>query len=69
MPNLSPVGARTKYTLYDHKLCTGAESAEHLEELKKRIQRIGYRVVTSRGDFIKQTDLNPEERKSSHVSV
>ncbi|MFR1518783.1 MAG: [FeFe] hydrogenase H-cluster radical SAM maturase HydE [Clostridia bacterium] len=52
MPNLSPPDARSKYTLYDKKLCTGLEAAEQLEQLKEQLEKIGYRVVISRGDFI-----------------
>lgn len=52
MPNLSPMNVRRKYELYDNKLATGEESAQSLEELKARVQSIGYRVVISRGDFI-----------------
>ena len=51
MPNLSPVGVRKKYLLYDNKICTGEESAEGLERLKKRIEKIGYDLVSERGDF------------------
>lgn len=53
MPNLSPIGVRNKYELYNNKLNTGAESAEKLEELKKRIEKIGYEIVCSRGDIVK----------------
>ncbi len=51
MPNLSPVNAREKYTLYNNKICTGYEAAEYRAELEKRMESIGCRVVTSRGDF------------------
>lgn len=51
MPNLSPVEVRCKYKLYDNKLCTGDETAEQLEKLKKRIAKIGYEIVTDRGDY------------------
>lgn len=51
MPNLSPVNVREKYTLYDNKLCTGKESAEGLNSLKKCINEIGYNIVCARGDF------------------
>ncbi len=51
MPNLSPPEAKRKYLLYDNKLSTGAEAAEHLEELRRRMAAIGYRVVEDRGDF------------------
>lgn len=50
MPNLSPLDAREKYTLYDNKLSIGAESVEGLEALKKSMRDIGYEVVTARGD-------------------
>ena len=50
MPNLSPVGVRKKYELYNGKICTGEESAECRECLARRMESIGYRVVVSRGD-------------------
>ncbi len=50
MPNLSPVSVRRKYALYDHKICTGDESAQCRHCLEARIARIGYRVVVDRGD-------------------
>lgn len=50
MPNLSPAESRKKYQLYDNKICMDAEAAEGLEELKKRIEKIGYEVVVDRGD-------------------
>ena len=53
MPNLSPVGVRKKYELYDNKICTGEESAQCRECLARRMESIGYRVVTSRGDIIR----------------
>lgn len=53
MPNLSPASVRKKYMLYDNKLSDGAEAAESLETLKKRIASIGYTVVTARGDIHK----------------
>ncbi len=52
MPNLSPTDVRDKYMLYNNKLSTGAESAQKLDELKKRIDGIGYEIVCNRGDFI-----------------
>ena len=45
MPNLSPANVRGKYLLYDGKLATGAESAENLLDLKRRMEKIGYVVV------------------------
>lgn len=50
MPNLSPVGVRYLYTLYDNKICTGEEAAQCIECLKKRVQSEGYEIVVSRGD-------------------
>lgn len=50
MPNLSPVSVRKDYQLYDNKVSDGAESAQCVEELKKRMLAIGYEVVTDRGD-------------------
>lgn len=52
MPNLSPENVREKYTLYNNKLYTGAESAKALSDLSSRMESIGYRVVTHRGDHI-----------------
>ncbi|MBQ7155231.1 MAG: [Synergistaceae bacterium] len=51
MPNLSPVGVRKKYELYDNKICTGEESAQCRECLSNRMRQIGYEVVTCRGDM------------------
>ena len=50
MPNLSPMDNRAKYELYNNKLCTKAESAQALDELKERISSIGYKIVSDRGD-------------------
>lgn len=54
MPNLSPVGVRKKYALYDNKICTGEESAQCRDCLNRRMRTIGYEVVTSRGDIIRE---------------
>ncbi len=51
MPNLSPPNVREKYMLYNNKLSSGAEAAESLNLLKKSVNKIGYEIVTSRGDF------------------
>lgn len=50
MPNLSPVSVRKKYELYDNKICTGDEAAECKLCLTKRIDSVGYKIVTHRGD-------------------
>lgn len=51
MPNLSPVSVRKKYLLYNNKICTGEEAAEGIRELKARMEKIGCRIVTDRGDY------------------
>lgn len=53
MPNLSPTAVRRKYMLYDNKLSDGAESAQALDSLRKRMESIGCTVVVARGDIIK----------------
>ncbi len=50
MPNLSPYDNRKKYELYDNKLFGSAESAQAIEDLKKRMTAIGYEIVVDRGD-------------------
>ena len=52
MPNLSPVSERKKYALYDNKICTGDESAQCRSCLNRRMESIGYSIVTARGDII-----------------
>ncbi len=51
MPNLSPVMHRKDYALYDNKICTGEEAAECRFCLSRRIESIGYEIVTDRGDY------------------
>ena len=50
MPNLSPVKNRKQYELYDNKICTGEETAECRGCLSRRVQSVGYEIVTDRGD-------------------
>ncbi|MBQ4067454.1 MAG: [Clostridia bacterium] len=50
MPNLSPEDAKAKYTLYNNKLTSGAESAEALDMLRKKMSAIGAEIVCARGD-------------------
>lgn len=54
MPNLSPLAVRKKYMLYDGKIATGEEAAEGLDNLKNRMQNIGYEITVDRGDFAKK---------------
>ena len=51
MPNLSPVEHRKDYAIYDNKICTGDEAAECIKCLSGRLELIGYRIVTDRGDY------------------
>lgn len=51
MPNLSPLDTRAKYSLYNNKLSSGAESAQGKAILEDKINSIGYRIVTDRGDY------------------
>lgn len=51
MPNLSPMNVRKKYLLYNNKISTGTESAEGVELLKKSIDKIGYILTGTRGDY------------------
>lgn len=51
MPNLTPSNEREKYTLYNNKARTGAESAEGLEMLKRQMSLAGYEIVEDRGDY------------------
>ncbi|MGE4274311.1 MAG: [FeFe] hydrogenase H-cluster radical SAM maturase HydE [Desulfitobacterium sp.] len=50
MPNLSPVGVREKYELYEGKICTGDESAHCRVCIEKRISGAGFEVNMGRGD-------------------
>lgn len=52
MPNLSPENVRKNYLLYDNKLCTGNEAAESRNNLEKKLKKIGYKIVVSRGDSL-----------------
>lgn len=53
MPNLSPEAVRSKYTLYNNKISTGAESAQQKNGLAGKMEKIGYRIVTAKGDVKK----------------
>lgn len=50
MPNLSPVGVRKLYSLYENKICTGEEAAACRHCLEKRVESAGYNIVTDIGD-------------------
>lgn len=52
--NLSPPDVRENCRLYNDKICTGEEGAESIDKLKEKMSRIGYRIVTDRGDYEKE---------------
>ena len=52
MTHLSPKSVKGDSHLYDDKICTGEESAQCRDCLEKRINAIGYRTVTARGDSL-----------------
>jgi len=52
MPNLSPIGVREQYALYDNKICTGEEAAECRCCLENRIRTAGFEPDLSRGDHV-----------------
>ena len=51
MPNLSPASVRGKYLLYNGKVCTNEEAAQCIICMKNRTNKIGYEIVTDRGDY------------------
>ena len=51
MPNLSPADVRDKYSIYNNKLSTGAESVECMNLLERELSSIGYHIDYSRGDY------------------
>ena len=53
MPNLSPVGVRKLYELYDNKICTGEESAQCRSCLELRMRAIGCVLAVDKGDIRK----------------
>lgn len=57
MPNLSPLEQRKNYELYDHKKCTGGESAEGIKQLQEQMNKIGYKVVFQRGDYKEEENV------------
>lgn len=62
MPNLSPQSVRKHYSLYDNKLSDGAEAAQSLLALEKRLNSVDCRISLHRGDHI-------EFGKEAHTHV
>ena len=54
MPNISPPEERKKYSIYNNKKSTGAESAQQMQLLEKRLNAIGYHINYARGDYRQQ---------------
>jgi len=50
MPNLTPPAERAKYALYDGRGTLGADAADGLEILKRRMAAIGYTLASDRGE-------------------
>ncbi|MDL2228352.1 [FeFe] hydrogenase H-cluster radical SAM maturase HydE [Bacteroidales bacterium OttesenSCG-928-K03] len=50
MPNLSPTQVREKYMIYDNKVGTEDDALTSLENIKRKIESTGNKVVVSRGD-------------------
>lgn len=53
MPNLSPVSVRKLYSLYENKICTGEEAAQCRGCLERRVESVGYKIVTDIGNVRK----------------
>lgn len=51
MPNLSPAGVRSLYSIYDNKKSAGNEAAESLQIMKEQLMRVGFVPDMSRGDW------------------
>lgn len=51
MPNISPYEARKRYMLYDKKVDASSDSLKSRLVLQEKIEAIGYKVVTDRGDY------------------
>ncbi|MDR0647922.1 MAG: [FeFe] hydrogenase H-cluster radical SAM maturase HydE [Synergistaceae bacterium] len=56
MPNLSPVGVRKLYELYQDKICTGEEAAECRYCLDRRVTSAGYAIAVHRGDVKRERE-------------
>jgi len=52
MPNLSPTETRKKYLLYDNKISTNDDPRYARDLIDQKMQKIGYEIVTARGDYI-----------------
>jgi len=60
MPNLSPTEYRTKYELYENKICTGDEATHCRRCIEKRINSAGFRADMGRGDHVSHLKDTPQ---------
>jgi len=67
MPNLSPKRYRKKYQIYDNKICTEEEAAESLSILKKKVETIGYSIVSDIGHAKKKVLENDLAIKGNEI--
>lgn len=51
MPNITPMGEREKYLLYDNKKISDEEDGDNLSSIMERFRRAGYKGSLERGDF------------------
>ena len=51
MPNMTPLYYREKYSIYNKKKSNGCESAQQLDLLATKLEKIGYYIDFSRGDY------------------
>ena len=51
MPNVTPLSCRKKYSIYNNKKYDGGESAQGLPALSSELEKIGYCIDFSRGDY------------------
>lgn len=51
MPNFTPLHCRAKYSIYNNKKSNGSESAQQLDLLAAKLDKIGYHVDFARGDY------------------
>lgn len=58
MPNLSPKENRDKYLLYENKICIGEDLAMCRGCIDRRVESVGYKIVTDRGDVKSHTNHN-----------
>ena len=50
MPNLSPMGVRKKYSLYNNKAFILDEDAEYRQSIEKKLNEAGFVLEEGRGD-------------------